>query len=1574
MAEYIVENGVISTGVELNGGDRMYVKGGGTAAGTVLAGDASDSAVLTVSAGGAANTTIISSAGVVTISGMATSTTVNLGGILTAAQDGLVDGITVLQGAVNVLENGSARNAMLKQSGTLTVSSGGRATNITAASSGTLMVSGGIAENADISGTGVMTVLAGGTAATVSDGSFLIHSGGALTASGANTLVVSASATQSGTITVGDSAQTDSVLVANQGSMTVHSQGAASLTTVGGYGKFIVSAGGTATSTTVNWWGEMAVESAQVTSVAVSGGTVEAFAGGVVKSAVIGNIGTLLLHSGGSAVEAAVSGGSMHISSGAAADGTTLKTYGLIAVSGGGSATDTILSAGSMYLESDAEAVGATVSSGAALRVRSGGRLNDGVIASGGVLELESGAVGANLAATSGAMLNGFTLKEAANYGNLAADFKISNAEIVSGRDAVLYAGQSAVNVTAVSGFLNVSSGAVANVVSVTRGSMAVLAGGSAGNGRIESQGFLEVSSGGAVSGAAVLGSATVYSGGRTDNLKISAGKMTVSAGGTADRTKVSSGGTVSFAGSGSGTVISAGGTATIAGGTLSATTVLSDAALLLQSGAATGLTLASGGTAVISGGAASSIQLAGAELTLISGGSADDVVTDWAGNIMVSEGGRLNSAVIAQNVVLTVYQGGSASATVLDQLGNVIVSRGGTASLVEVRSYGSMTVCSGGYADGIMLYESGALTLKKGAATGDITLNENVDFTLGSGAAATGITIMQGAALTVVSGGSAAGIMETGGLVTLEAGAQAAFAAHTFSGLTLSAGQTATVHSGTVARATTLQSGAVLALFEGGVGSGTTLNDGGVMTLSGGTAIDAEVRSGGRILLSSGAVLTGVLQLAGGAEVTAEDGSEVVFTVAGRTEEGDYLVNDLSRIVGAPSYTILTEQEQSKGEYKLARNAGSIPQNLTVCEEHGECHAITVNGAEVIAGQHAYSLLLSDANDLTLKVRGLLATPQVNASTDKPTNQDVILTASYDPKTVSKLYSVDGGSWRNYTASLKVGENGIYRFKGVDSDGFESGIVTYEVKNINKVPPAAPTVTADITKPTNQDVTLTAKYSDSSVVKQFSTDGTTWSSYTSSIKATANGTWYFRGKDEAGNISQTTQYTVSNIDKVAPDAPTVSITPTAVTGRSVTVTAAFGAGTTVRQYSSDNKNWSAYTAPLSVGANGTWYFRGKDEAGNISGVTACKISNISGDIIVDGKKLSGKIGSEGIFSKDYTVDLDYAGLYTVGGDFGTLQGKVAILNGKKKVAAGTIKNGVLTFNKGKAVPLDSTTGYTLELTNTDKGKTASSYSFTVKSTALFTKADPSHGSWEAARTLGTVAAPKTLVGDGWVGFSADTAYYAITLKTAASLNFTVNSNDAVKFTVSSLTPQNKLKSLQKFTVKPKNGAVTTASSKKSLLVAAGTYYISMVSTNAKKGGNASYSVGINNLSVFFPKGDNSNDTWQAASLKAPAALGDTLNGWVGFGDAADYYKFTVTKTGSVAVNLNQATAQAVEARQLKLSLLDASGKKVASIAYDSSTFASRQAVTAGTYYLGITCGNVRKYNTSYGVTLGMLA
>ena len=108
--------------------------------------------------------------------------------------------------------------------------------------------------------------------------------------------------------------------------------------------------------------------------------------------------------------------------------------------------------------------------------------------------------------------------------------------------------------------------------------------------------------------------------------------------------------------------------------------------------------------------------------------------------------------------------------------------------------------------------------------------------------------------------------------------------------------------------------------------------------------------------------------------------------------------------------------------------------------------------------------------------------------------------------------------------------------------------------------------------------------------------------------------------------------------------------------------------------------------------------------------------------------------------------------------------------------------------------------------------------------------------------------------------------------------------------------------------------------------------------------------------------------------MKDAVALGNAIQGWVGFGDPSDFYKFEVAEQGKISIVLDEATSTALTDKEIKFSCLDAKGKNVALAAFKGGTLDSSKELAAGTYYLGVTCANVQKYDTSYNVSIGMLA
>ena len=115
---------------------------------------------------------------------------------------------------------------------------------------------------------------------------------------------------------------------------------------------------------------------------------------------------------------------------------------------------------------------------------------------------------------------------------------------------------------------------------------------------------------------------------------------------------------------------------------------------------------------------------------------------------------------------------------------------------------------------------------------------------------------------------------------------------------------------------------------------------------------------------------------------------------------------------------------------------------------------------------------------------------------------------------------------------------------------------------------------------------------------------------------------------------------------------------------------------------------------------------------------------------------------------------------------------------------------------------------------------------------------------------------------DNFVGFGDAVDFAKIRLFDTATISFSLNATDAAKFVIYSLTEKKggkyTMKALQTTKLKKatKDATEFTAETK-ALSLAAGNYFISMESTNAKKGGSAYYNVTLNSDACFWPAEEN---------------------------------------------------------------------------------------------------------------------
>ena len=538
---------------------------------------------------------------------------------------------------------------------------------------------------------------------------------------------------------------------------------------------------------------------------------------------------------------------------------------------------------------------------------------------------------------------------------------------------------------------------------------------------------------------------------------------------------------------------------------------------------------------------------------------------------------------------------------------------------------------------------------------------------------------------------------------------------------------------------------------------------------------------------------------------------------------------------------------------------------------------------------------------------------PTASADVTAATDKNVTVTATFSNDSAQKQYSTDNKTWQPYTSGVVMSANGTVYFRGIDAAGNISDVTSYAVTNITSggtpvtptVAPAKPTVAANVTTPTNKNVTVTATFSADSAQKQYSTDQKTWKAYTSGVVMSANGTVYFRAVGADGKTSEIASYTVSNIDRVAPAKPTAKANITTQTSGSVTVTATFSNDSAKKQYSTDQKTWKDYTTGVVMSKNDTVYFRGVDAAGNVSDIASYKVANIAAATDLSG---SGTVtpGTDTTFKPK----LSAAGVYTVTGSSGAAKGSVTVVDKSgKKVGSGTIKNGVVTFKK--TLLLDNANSYTVIVKNTDKKGGAATYSVKLTPTELFTKGDNSDDTKTKAQTL---AANSTA--NDWIGYGDAVDYYKLGVDAQGGFYDLAISGvrNNVKLTVYAADGR-KVKGVTASAKKP-NIALAD------LCLANGSYAV-IEAPKAKKALNSDYTLKLTQKATFT--GMKNNDWSKAEVLEKGATFTGALTKAPG-GDVVDYCDVSKINTlyfdmtaGKTKVSFFDKDRKAVKVAEVKM-------------------------------------------------------
>ncbi|MBO5688807.1 MAG: hypothetical protein J6S73_02670, partial [Lentisphaeria bacterium] len=268
----------------------------------------------------------------------------------------------------------------------------------------------------------------------------------------------------------------------------------------------------------------------------------------------------------------------------------------------------------------------------------------------------------------------------------------------------------------------------------------------------------------------------------------------------------------------------------------------------------------------------------------------------------------------------------------------NITVAAGTTSTGISMTSGDTTHVFSGGVVNSTTINAGCQMRISPGGAANSITVCSDAVFVISNGAVVKNTT-MSGGKMYISSGGSAQSTLAKGGNMYVEPGG--------------------------VAKNIVLNSSACdLRVLSNGVASQVMVSSCGRLLLyAGGTVFNTVVEDKGNVIISSCGVHKGTLQIASGAVVSAYGGSLIDFTLNGRTAEDGYLINDLSRIIGTPTYTITVSADLAFGTYKLAQGAGNFSGTVTIGDGTTNYGSLTVNGNALEYNDAQYTLTQADGN-----------------------------------------------------------------------------------------------------------------------------------------------------------------------------------------------------------------------------------------------------------------------------------------------------------------------------------------------------------------------------------------------------------------------------------------------------------------------------------------------------------------------------------------------------------------------------------------------------------------------------------
>jgi hypothetical protein len=223
---------------------------------------------------------------------------------------------------------------------------------------------------------------------------------------------------------------------------------------------------------------------------------------------------------------------------------------------------------------------------------------------------------------------------------------------------------------------------------------------------------------------------------------------------------------------------------------------------------------------------------------------------------------------------------------------------------------------------------------------------------------------------------------------------------------------------------------------------------------------------------------------------------------------------------------------------------------------------------------------------------------------------------------------------------------------------------------------------------------------------------------------------------------------------------------------------------------------------------------------------------------------------------------------------------------------------------------------------------------------------------------------------DGWVGAGDTADYYKFIPANSGKFDFSLTKLSAnVKCSIYQYDAvKNKYKRIASLKVDKKSGLMEV---KDILVLGSETYYAVIESYKDTSEYNTAYNLAI--IGDYYPAATDNNSFDKATPLPFIGDIAET-SGWVGFGDAADYYKFTLAYNGMFDINLKDMTTK-VKCSIYQYDAGKNKYKRIASLKIDKKTGLMEIhniELYKATYYVVIESADKGKgkCNTAYSLTI----